>query len=332
MTHTLNPSLRRRSLLVAGAAALCSATAVVHAQPTWPIAGQPIRIVVTQGPGAGSDLLARLVANEMQGALNHPVIVENRPGAAGTLGHQHVATAAPDGHTLILSSTGLLLVTPEITSGLKVRYTEFAPIAGINEAAYLVLVPESPTAPKTLAQLREKLSDGRGTFGSSGAGTMAHLSSSLILRRAGLTADHIPYKANGQVLQDLAGGRLDFASDTVASALPMLQGKRVRALAVTSQERLASLPDVPTLAEAGLPGTTVLTKAGLLAPKNIRPEVAQRLADAVQTSLKSPDFLAKLALQESRPRFLSPEDYSKELAADARLWLDLVRQMNLKAD
>lgn len=323
---------QRRLLLAAGAAALTGASRLAFAQPAWPIAGQPIRIVVTQGPGAGSDVLARLLAHEMQGVLNHPVVVENRPGAAGTMGHQSVATAAPDGHTLILSSTGLLLVTPEISSGIKVRYTEFAPVAGINEAAYLVLVPEAPNAPKTLAQLRERLAASRGTYGSSGAGTMAHLSASLILKNAGLAADHIPYKANGQVMQDLAGGRLDFACDTVASARPLIQGGRVRALAVTSAQRLASMPDVPTLAEAGLPNTVVLTKAGLLAPRRTRPEVVQRLSDAVQTSLRNPDFLVKLAAQESRPRYLSPEDYAKELAADARLWQDLVQQMNIKAE
>ena len=323
---------RRRLLLAAGAAAVCGAARVAVAQPAWPIAGQPIRIVVTQGPGAGSDVLARLLAHEMQGVLNHPVIVENRPGAAGTRGHQSVASATPDGHTLILSSTGLLLVTPEITAGTKVRFTDFAPIAGINEAAYLVLVPESPTAPRTLAQLRERLAAGRGTYGSSGAGTMAHLSSSLILRRAGLTADHIPYKANAQVLQDLAGGRLDFACDTVSSARPLIQGGRVRALAVTSGERLASLPEIPTLAEAGLPNTVVLTKGGLLAPRNTPPDVVRRLAQSVQASLRNPDFQTKLAAQETRARFLSPEDYRSELEADARLWRDLVAQMNIKAE
>lgn len=312
---------QRRLLLASGAAALCGAARIAAAQPAWPVAGQPIRIVVTQGPGAGSDVLARMLAYEMQGVLNHPVMVENRPGAAGTLGHHAVATAAPDGHTLVLSSTGLLLVTPEITSGTKVRYTEFAPVAGINEAAYLVLVPETAATPKTLAQLRERLAGGRGTYGSSGAGTMAHLSSSLILQRAGLSADHIPYKANGQVLQDLAGGRLDFACDTVASARPVIQGGRIRMLAVTSSERLASLPDVPTLAEAGL-----------LAPKKTRPEVIQRLSEAVQTSLRNPDFLSKLAAQESRPRYLSPQEYEHELAADARLWQGLVRQMNIKGE
>lgn len=331
MNHRI-ASPHRRVALQAALATLAGAACGVHAQTTWPQPGQPIRIVVTQGAGAGSDVLARQVAHELQGVLGHPVIVENRPGAAGTLGHSFVAKAPPDGQTLILSSTGLLLVTPEITSGVRVPHTDFAPVAGINEAPYVLLVPELPQAPKNLAQLREQMANQRNTYGSSGAGTMAHLAAALILQRAGLEADHIPYKANAQVMQDLAGGRLTFACDTVASARPLLQTGKVRALAVTGARRLASLPDVPTLAEAGLADTVVVTKAGLLAPKGTPPQVIERLAAAMQKSLNDPQFIARLAQQESRARYLSPSDYAAELNVDAKFWVGLVRQINIKGE
>lgn len=334
MKNNINPrGIQRRALLTAAAGgALSCGWSSARSQSPWPASGQPVRIVVTQGPGAGSDILARLVANEMQGVLNHPVIVENRPGAAGMLGHSFVAKSPPDGYTLLLSSTGLLLVTPEIVAGVKVHYTDFAPVAGIIEAPYLLLVPDTSDAPKALSQLREQLSAVRGAYGSSGVGTMAHLSSSLILQRAGLQADHIPYKANAQVLQDLAGGRLTFACDTVASARPMLESRKLRALAVTSPRRLSSMPEVPTLAEAGLADTVIATKAGLLAPKGTSPEIIQRLAMAVRKPLEDPRFVARLAGLESPARYLSPADYGKDIEKDARLWTGLVKQLNLRAE
>lgn len=325
--------VRRRALLTTAAGvALGCGWISARAQGSWPASGQPIRIVVTQGPGAGSDILARLVANEMQGVLNHPVIVENRPGAAGMLGHSFVAKSPADGYTLLLSSTGLLLVTPEISTGVKVHYTDFAPVAGIIEAPYVLLVPEISGAPKTLSQLREQLSATPGAYGSSGVGTMAHLSSSLILQHAGLKASHIPYKANAQVLQDLVGGRLNFACDTVASARPMLESGKLRAIAVTSPQRLSSLPEVPTLAEAGLADTVIATKAGLLAPKRTAPEIIQRLAMAVRKPLEDPRFVARLTGLESPARYLSPADYGKEIEKDARLWTGLVKQLNLRSE
>ncbi len=324
---------RRKALLAAAGLALGGMPAAAFAQGAWPTPGQPIRIVVTQGPGAGSDILARLIGAELQTALDgHPVVVENRPGAAGMLGHSYVAKAPADGNTLILSSTGLLLVTPEMTTGLRIHYTDYAPVAGLIEGPYVLVVPNTPEAPKSLAELRRQLADGKGTYGSSGAGTMAHLASALVLQRAGLKADHVPYKANTQVLQDLAGGRLSFASDSVSSARGMLQADRVRALAVTSAERLSSLPGVPTLAEAGLPGTVITTRAGLLAPKGVPPERIQRLSEAVRQVLAQPAVAARLVALESPARYASPADYAKELDAEAKVWVGLVKQMNLKPD
>jgi tripartite-type tricarboxylate transporter receptor subunit TctC len=329
--HSRRPAIRRRTLLAAVASApLFSPWASALAKPAWITSSQPIRVVVTQGPGAGSDVLARRLASDMQKALDHPVIVDNRPGAAGTLGHTYVAKSPPNGHTLIVSSTGLLLVSPEITSGEHARYTDFTPIAGVIEAPYVLLVPGSPQAPRTFAEWREQLRTHPGTYGSSGVGTMAHLSSALIVLRAGLKAEHVPYKENAQVLQDLVGGRLTFACDTVASARPLLEAGRLRALAVTSAQHLPSVPDLPTLAEAGLPNTVVVTNGGLLASKGTPMEVVQSLSEAVRTAVTNPQFVAWQSELGGNARYLSPADYAKQIEGDAKLWIGLVKQLNLR--
>lgn len=324
-------SSRRGFIQTIGATGFSLLGARAFAQSEWPVSQQPVRIVVTQGAGSGSDVVARLLASEMQTALGHSVIVDNRPGAAGTMGHSHVAKSPADGHTLIFSSTGLLLVTPEIMAGNHAKYTDFTPVAAVNEASYVVLVPEQAGAPRTLAELRAQLADGRGTFGSSGAGTMAFLASSLILGRTGLKAEHIAYKTNAQVLQDLAGGRITFACDSLASAKALLQAGRVRALAVTGAQRMSSLPDVPTLPEAGLEATQVITTAGLLAPRGISPALVEKIDQAVRKATSSPAFVERMNGLESPARYLSSAQYAVRIEADAKLWRGLVKQLNLQA-
>lgn len=310
----------------------CAITAgTVSAQTAaWP--SQPIRIVVTQGAGSGSDIVARLLANQMAVGMKHSVIVDNRPGAAGTIGHQSVARSTPDGHTLLLTSTGLLLVVPAMMSSAKFRYTDFTPVSAVNSASFVVLVPTTPGSPTTLKELLVKIGTVNANYGSSGAGTMAHLASTQILRKAGVIAQHVPYKSNAQVLQDLAGGLLTFASDSATSALPLIQGGRLRALAVTGHERLVSLPNVPTLEEAGLPGLTVTTLSGLLGPKDLPKAIVEKLHEAVQSALQSPEVRDRLIALDAPPVSMTLSDFESRLRNDAAVWERLVKQLQLRSE
>lgn len=323
---------RRRSFMCTlGAAALAPASlAFAQSASSWP--QQPIKIVVTQGAGAGSDVMARLIAHHLQGAMKHPFIVENKPGAAGAIGHEFVAKAAPDGHTLLLTSTGPLLAVPAMMASARFRYTDFAPIGSLNSSAFVVLVANTPTGPKSLAELRDAIARERATFGSSGAGTMVHLATMMMLRQAKLVADHIPYKTNAQVLQDLVGGQLLFALDSPGSALPLIQSGRVRALAVTGRERMVSLPAVPTLAEAGLPDVEAITVVGLFAPKGLAAPIVSQLNAELNKVLQSPALRDRLVAMDNPPMLMTPSEYERRVAADAAIYEDMVRALNLRTE
>jgi len=308
-----------------GAAAL--APVATLAAEGWP--SQPIRLIVTQGAGSGSDVVARLLASRMQILLANPVVVENRPGAAGTIGHEFVARSAPDGYTLLLSSTGPLLVTPVMLSTARFRYTDFVPVAAVNSASFLVLVAKFPGAPTTLTELLDRVRGSDASFGSSGAGTMAHLASALILRKAGLRAQHVQYRANTQVLQDLVSGQLLFACDSATSAMSLIESGRLRALAVTGGERMSALPEVPTLAEAGLPGVEATTIGGLLAPKGTPDVIVERLSATVAQALSTPEVRDRMATLGSPAMIQSSVQYRAQLRKDAPFWESLVRELGL---
>ncbi len=311
-----------------------SSLAFVFALPAWSQAfpQKPITVVVTQGAGSGSDVMARLLAGYLSPLLGQSVVVENRAGASGIIGHQSVAKAPADGYTLLFTSTAGLFVVPVMNPNAKYSLADYEPVAPVMRAPFAVLVANNPTAPKTMAELISAVKSKPQSFASAGVGTMTHLGSELVMRKAGMQATHIPYKGSGAALTDLMGGQVLFATDSLTAAMTHIRSGRLRALATTDTAREASLPDVPTLAESGLPGLQVAAIGGLFAPKGTPKEVVDKVADATRKVLTNPEVQKRFASVETDPLNISMPAFNELLRKEAEVWSPLVRQLDLKQE
>ncbi len=313
---------------------LTSSIAFIFASPAWSQAfpQKPITVVVTQGPGSGSDVMARLLAGYLSPLLGQSVVVENRAGGSGIIGHQSVAKAPADGYTLLFTSTAGLFVVPVMNPNAKYSLADYEPVAPVMRAPFAVLVANTPTAPKTMAELISTVKSKPQSFASAGVGTMTHLGSELVMRKAGMQATHIPYKGSGAALTDLMGGQVLFATDSLTAAMTHIRSGRLRALATTDTAREASLPDVPTLAESGLPGVQVAAIGGLFAPKGTAKDVVEKIADATRKVLANPEVMKRFAAVETDPLNIAIPAFNDLLRKEAEVWSPLVRQLDLKQE
>jgi tripartite-type tricarboxylate transporter receptor subunit TctC len=317
----------RRALL---AAALITPFAPRIWADTFP--SKPITLVVTQGVGSGSDITARLLAGYLGPILGQTVVVENRAGASGIIGHQSVARAAPDGYTLLFTSTAGLFVVPVMNPNAKYSLADFVPVAPVMRAPFVVLVANTPTAPKTLAELLAEVQAKPQSFASAGVGTMTHLGTELVLRKAGVQATHVPYKGSGAALTDLIGGQVLFATDSLTASMTHIKSGKLRALATTDMAREGSLPDVPTLAQAGVPGVQIAAIGGLFAPKGTPQDVVDKIAAATAKALANPDVAQRFAAVETDPLKVTIPAFNDMLRKEADVWSPLVRQLGLKQE
>lgn len=324
----MHPSLKKALL------GLTSSMAFIFASPAWSQAfpQKPITVVVTQGPGSGSDVMARLLAGYLSPLLGQSVVVENRAGGSGIIGHQSVAKAPADGYTLLFTSTAGLFVVPVMNPNAKYSLADYEPVAPVMRAPFAVLVANTPTAPKTMAELISTVKSKPQSFASAGVGTMTHLGSELVMRKAGMQATHIPYKGSGAALTDLMGGQVLFATDSLTAAMTHIRSGRLRALATTDTAREASLPDVPTLAESGLPGVQVAAIGGLFAPKGTAKDVVEKIADATRKVLANPEVMKRFAAVETDPLNIAIPAFNDLLRKEAEVWSPLVRQLDLKQE
>ena len=276
--------------------------------------------------------MARMLAGYLSPLLGQSVVVENRAGASGIIGHQSVAKAPADGYTLLFTSTAGLFVVPVMNPNAKYSLADYEPVAPVMRAPFAVLVANNATAPKTMAELISTVKSKPQSFASAGVGTMTHLGSELVMRKAGMQATHIPYKGSGAALTDLMGGQVLFATDSLTAAMTHIRSGRLRALATTDATREASLPDVPTLAESGLPGLQVAAIGGLFAPKGTPKEVVDKVADATRKVLANPDVQKRFAAVETDPLNLSIPAFNELLRKEAEVWSPLVRQLDLKQE
>ncbi|GAB2885783.1 Bug family tripartite tricarboxylate transporter substrate binding protein [Paralcaligenes ginsengisoli] len=295
---------------------------------TWP--DKPVKIVVSQGPGSGSDIMARLLGRYLGHELGQSVIVENHPGASGMIGNAYVANSKSDGYTLLFSSTAPLLVAPLMLPDAKFRYTDLVPVASVMRAQFVVLVANSPGSPKTLSELMSRIRAGSVAYSSAGQGTMTHLASELLLKEAGLTATHVPYKGSGQSLTDLIGGQVLFSTDSLTASMAAIKSGRLRALAVTGPQRSPSLSDVPTLSESGFPGLTVTTIGGLFGPKGVPAELIDRLHAAVSKALQNHELMDSFAKLDTEVLNISNHEFAEDFQKDAVSWDKLLTQIHLK--
>lgn len=321
----------RRSFLKyvtgSGLLALIGAT---QAQETYP--SRPIKMVFPLAAGTGGDVIARLVAASMSPILGQPVVVENRVGASGVIGADFVAKSAPDGYTLLLATIGAVILNPALNPKTPYRTErDFVPIAYLGHTGFVVVTGELPDSPRTLQELMARLTKGNGTFASVGAGTAIHLAAELFLKRAGAKAVHVPYKGSSQALTDVASGEILFAIDTPAGALPLINGGKLRALAVTSSTRISSLPNVPTAKESGLSDYEANAWWGILAPAGTPADIVTKLSNAAVRATNEDAVKARFASLGAEAAPLPGPEFDRIMRKDAPLWGDLINELGLKA-
>ncbi len=279
-----------------GALALAQAGA---AQAEEPFPHKPIRLVVGFVPGGGTDVSARIIAQHLSTVLGQSLVVENRPGASGLIAGEMVAKAEPDGYTLLLANMQSTVSAPYL---LPVSYDPvkaFTAVRYIGSVPNILVVNPTKNDVKSLKELTDlvKASPGKYTYASSGMGSPQHLSAARFSQITGAQMEHIPYKGSGQAMADLLGGQVDMNFDTLPGAIGQVRAGKLRPLAVTSAKRAASLPDVPTLAEAGVKGMDVEQWYAVLAPAKVPPAVLAKLDEALKASLADKDVASKLADQ-----------------------------------
>lgn len=297
---------------------------------TYP--NKPIRLVVGFAAGGGTDYVARAIAPRLSEALGQPLIVENRPGAAGTLGNDLVAKAAADGYTLLAAAAGPMTVAPNFLGKLPYdTFKDFDPVALIVTSPFVLVV--NPALPvKTLAEFDAlaKSRPGSINFGSSGSGGSPHLAGELYKRMAGIDIVHVPYKGLAPALTDLLGGQIQAVFADIGLALKQIEAGKLRPIAVTSAQRFATLPAVPTVIEAGVPGYRAETWYGLVAPAGVPAAIISRLHAETRKALAAPELKAQLASQGLVPANLSSAEFAAMIREDFNKWGRLIKEANIQ--
>lgn len=324
--------LARRTVLgLAVTLSLPAAFAQAQAQgpAAWPT--KPIRIVVTFPPGGAPDTLARVLADKW-GALGQTVTVDNKPGAGGNIGADNVAKSPADGHTLVIGTVGTHAINASLYE--KMPYNnlkDFTPISFLASTPNLLVVNKSVPA-NTVKELIELAKKQPLNFGSSGSGTSIHLSGELFNTMAGVKMQHVPYKGRAQAIPDLLGGRIQMIFDNMPSALPLVKSGELKALGVTSATRSPAAPNIPTLAEAGLPGFEATSWFALLGPAGIPRDVQMRINQETAKVLALPDVKEKLATLGLEPKPGTPEALTSLMQAETTKWAKVVKESGAKPD
>ncbi|WP_144629841.1 tripartite tricarboxylate transporter substrate binding protein [Bordetella genomosp. 13] len=313
---------------VASGALLAGAARAQAPTPAGPYPSAPIRLVVPFSPGGFTDVVARLLAEKLGGALGQPVVVENRMGAGSTIGTDFVAKSPADGYTLALIST-THVIAPWLYKSLPYDpLKSFSPVIKLVDSPY-VLVTNPQTVPaKSVAELvaLAKSKPGRIDYASSGNGSSQHLAAALFASMTDVQLMHVPYRGSGQALNDIMGGQVSMGFLGVTAALPQIRAGRLRALAVTTTERSPDLPDVPTLDEAGVKGYEANIWLGLLAPAGTPPEVVQRLHDVTAKVMQDDEARKALAQAGLTPSMGSSAQFGQLLATESVKWGKVVKQ------
>jgi tripartite-type tricarboxylate transporter receptor subunit TctC len=314
------------SMAVFGAAFL---PAFSHAQ-SWPV--KPVRLVVAFPPGGLIDNMARLVAPKLALELGQPVVIDNKPGAGGNLGAAEVARAAPDGYTLLMASPPLT-ISPALYKALPYKPEQITPVAMLGRVPN-VLVVKAGGDVTTLRQLTDKAraAPGRLNYASNGNGTSLHLSAELYKSLGGAFITHIPYRGAAAAITAVLAGEVDMMFDNLPSALGQIQAGALRALAVTTPQRSKVLPDVPTMAEAGVAPFDVSAWFGLALPTGTPAPVQSRLVAAMQKISSLPDISAAMLRLGAEPAFMDSKAMAAFMAEDAAKWLRVAKFANISLD
>jgi len=303
----------------------------VAAQP-WP--SKPIKYIVPFAPGGTTDLLGRTLSEKLSVALGEPVVVENKPGAGGGIGADFTAKSAPDGYTIMGGTISTHAINASLYSNLPYDpVRDFVAITLIARLPNLLVInPSIPARNVSELIALMKANPGKYTFASSGNGTSQHLSGELFKSMAGVDMQHIPYKGSPPALQDVVGGQVSMTFDNITTALPLAKAGKLRALAVTTATRSSAAPDVPTLAESGLPGFEVGSWQGVFAPAATPPEIVRRLNTEIVKIINMPDVREKLTSLGAEPVGDTPEQFSAYVKAEVVKWSDVVKRSGAKID
>jgi tripartite-type tricarboxylate transporter receptor subunit TctC len=331
--------MKRRAFILLSAAAMVAGTRAMrpfaaHAQNS--AAGypdHPITLIVPYAPGGGNDVLARAVAEPMSKSLGQPVVIENRGGAGGSVGTRQVAKAAPDGYTLGLGGTGTLAIDPTLypNVGYDPR-KDFAPVGLIATSPLIVLVNHAVPAHNVRELIAlAKAQPGKLNYASAGVGSGIHLGTVMFAETAGIDLTHIPFKGTGPALTDLLGGHVQIYFSSLPPAIGLVKEGKLRALGVTGLKRSASFPDLPTVAEQGLPGFEAVLHYGIVAPAGTPRPIIDRLNAALRAALDDPKVRGHIATEGAEPLPTSPEDYAADIDREETKWSALVRKSNAQA-
>ena len=325
MTSTLQNPLRR--LLVAAALA---APLLAHA--AWP--DRPIRFIVPFAAGAGVlDIMARLVGQHLGQSLGQQVLIDNRPGAGGNVGAEVAAKAVPDGYTMLMGAVALV-VSPYLYARLPFDpLTDLAPVTQVNSAPLMLVVhPSLPV--NSVAELiaYAKARPGALNYGSGGVGATPFLATELFKSMAGIDVVHVPYKGGAPALADLVAGQLSFMIENVPGTLPFVKDGKLRALAITSRQRLALVPELPTMEEAGVPGYEMIGWNGIFVPKATPPEIVARLNAELVKVLRSTEVGEQLARLGAVPVGDTPEQFGAFVKAESARWGKIIKDLGIKPE
>ncbi len=321
--------MQRRHLVAAVLAA--TAPAALWAQSAYP--ARPIRLVVPFPAGGATDIFARAVSQKLGERLGQTIVVDNKPGAGGSIGSDIVAKSAPDGYTLLLATSSTHSIAPSF--GTKLPYDavgDFAPIVHVGNAPNIMIVPNSAPA-KTVKEWIDyaRKNPGKLNYASSGNGTIVHLSAEYFKARTGVFLVHIPYRGTALAMPDLISGKLDVLFDSVASALPHVKDGRVRALGISSAKRSPLFPELPAIAET-VPGYETVTWFGMYGPKGLSPEVVQRINTAVNQALQEADVKDRLAKLGIEPVGGTPQQFAATTDTDRAKWKKIILERKLQAE
>ncbi len=319
--------MKRSIVLVAPLVAALNAAAA-----DYPV--RPIRLVVPFGAGSNTDILARTVGARMTENWGQQVVIDNRPGAGGNIGTDVVAKAPPDGYTIVLGAASVLAINQSLYASMPYdSATAFAPITNMVKTTNVLVVSPSLSA-KSVKELIAygKANPGKLTYASSGAGGTIHLSGELFKAMTGITMEHIAYKSSPVAHIDIISGQVHAMFDAMPTALPQIKSNRLRPLAVTTAKRSPALPDLPTVAEAGLPGYEAVGWFGFAAPAGTPRQIVTKLNQEIVRILAIPDVRERLLAQGAEPVGDSPEDFAKFIKAEAAKWGKLVKSLGLKIE
>jgi tripartite-type tricarboxylate transporter receptor subunit TctC len=291
---------------------------------------KPVRVVVPFSPGGVADSSARVVADRLGARLGQTIVVENRPGASGNLGTAAVASAAPDGYTLLLGFDGTMVINPHVYSSLPWdTLRDFAPVTKLGDAT-LILVAHPSVPAKNIGELVALKKPF--PYGTAGTGSTPHLAGELLAQRTGIALTHVPYKGGGQAIGDVVGGQIPLVFTAVATAQQFVKSGRLNGLGVPATRRSGSLPEVPTFIESGLEGFVVDSWTGILAPAKTPGEILARLQKEIAAVLGEPDIRSRYATLGIEPVGNTPAQFAEQIRADLARWEKVVRQANIRIE